>query len=416
MTVVAGIVCEYNPFHNGHWLQIRKLREEHGAEAVVCAMSGCFMQRGEPAVAGKACRAMMALSCGADLVIELPALYATRSAYWFALGGVSLLAATGATHLAFGAETDDLEALRKTADRLARPDAAYQEGLRRFLDAGLPFAEAQAKALHDGDSHDFVPSLPNDRLALSYLQVIAERGLPLKPLLIPREGAAYHETKLPASAIASATAIRHRLEEGAGLHRSRGLSAAQMAGLGLSAYIPEAALSCLAGTPLVFPADAAPIQLALLRRADLQALAELPDMSEGLEYRAYDAASRAGSMAEFYRRLKTRRYPLTRLQRMAAHLLIGYRDSHAALLPGGPPYLRILGASEAGRRLLHQIKKQPPVPVIAKTSQIKGLAAADRHAAAAWELELRASAMYSLLRGDDYTAGNPEYLFSPMML
>ena len=441
MSVVAGIICEYNPFHNGHLLQINKLRVEKGAEAVVCAMSGCFTQRGEPAVTDKTRRAMTALSCGADLVIELPALYATRSAYWFALGGVSLLAAAGATHLAFGAETDDLEALRATATRLACPDDAYREGLRRFLDAGLSFTEAQAKALNDGDRHDFVPGLPNDRLALCYLQVIAEKGLPLEPILIPREGAAYHETALhgrhqaggsdgvasataaspsaaspAASAIASATAVRRRLEEGVGSYHKRSLSAAQLTALGLSAYIPEASLSCLADTPLVFPSDAAYLQLALLRRADLRSLAELPDMSEGLEYRARDAASRAGSMAEFYKRLKTRRYPLTRLQRMTAHLLIGYRKDHAALIADGPPYLRILGANETGRRLLHRATKEAQIPVAAKTNRIKSLASVNPHAAAVWDLELRAAAMYCLLRGDDYSAGNPEYLFSPMMI
>ena len=418
MAMIAGIICEYNPFHNGHQLQIGKLREAYGADAVVCAMSGYFMQRGEPAVVGKERRIMTALSCGADLVIELPALYATRSAYWFALGGVSLLAAAGVTHLAFGAETDDLPALEDTAARLAKPDAVYREGLRRFLKAGLPFVEAQAKALNYGDCRHFVPSLPNDRLALSYLQVIAEKALPLSPVLIPREGGAYHESALPddRAGIASATAIRKRLAESADRYGSRKLSAAQLKAAGLSRYIPEAALPYLADTRLIFPADAAAIQLALLRRADLPTLAALPDMGEGLENRVYGAAGRVASLEDFYRLLKTRRYTMTRIQRLTTHMFIGYREDHARRIAEGPPYIRVLGANATGRRLLHQAKENGPLPLIAKTGRMKELIRRDSHAAVAWEIELRAAAMYSLISDADYAAGNPEYLFRPIML
>jgi predicted nucleotidyltransferase len=360
---------------------------------------------------------MMALSCGADLVLELPALYATRSAYWFALGGVTLLAAAGVTHLAFGAETDDLPALLDTANRLAHPDKAYRDALHNYLHAGLSFSEAQAKALDDGNHASFVPSLPNDRLALSYLQASAEKGLALKPILVPRTGNAFHDTALPTgnASSASATAIRRRLEEGADLYSTRKLSTTQLRSIGIARYIPDAALPYLANTQLVFPSDAAPTQLALLRRADIQALADLPDATEGLEYRVQNAASRAGNLDIFYKRLKTKRYPLTRLQRLTAHLLIDYREAHAARIADGAPYIRILGANGIGRQLLHQIKKTSPIPIIAKTSQIKALAESNPHAAAAWDLELRATAMYSLLRGDDYAAGNPEYMFSPMM-
>ncbi|MCL2122283.1 MAG: nucleotidyltransferase family protein [Clostridiales bacterium] len=405
MTIVAGIVCEYNPFHHGHMLQINKLRQEKGAEAIVCAMSGWFMQRGEPAVVVKERRSRMALACGADLVIELPALYATRSAHWFALGGVSLLAAAGVTHLAFGAESDALRDMQATAQRLAFPDTAYQDGLRRFLSAGLPYAEAQTKALNYGEHQSFVPTLPNDRLALAYLRVIAEMKLPLEPLLIPREGSAYWETALPdeISLPASASAIRRKLEQTALLSD-------------VAAYIPQAALPYLADTPLLFSRDAAPLQLALLRRASLDSLRALPDMTEGLEYRVQDAAGRAENLNQFYALVKTRRYTFTRLQRMTAHLLIDYRESHAAYLREGAPYLRVLGANETGRQLLHRINKTPILPLITRTSQMKALTRHNPHAANAWEVERRAAAMYSLLSGSDYTRGNPEYFLSSIMV
>ena len=142
----AGIICEYNPFHLGHQRQLRWLKEERGIDNVVLAMSGNFVQRGQRAVTDKETRTRMALACGADLVLELPALFALRGAYWFALGGVSLLGATGVVdYLAFGAETDDLASLQATARRLAFPDPEYQLALKRYLDAGLPYAEPRPR-------------------------------------------------------------------------------------------------------------------------------------------------------------------------------------------------------------------------------------------------------------------------------
>ena len=142
---------------------------------------------------------------------ELPALFALRSAYWFALGGVSLLAAAGVVdYLAFGGETDDLAALEETARRLAYPEPQYSQALHRYLDAGLPYAEAQAKALCCGDRQSFAPALPNDILAVAYLQVIAEKSFPLKPLLLRREGD-YHQENFAGKGYPSAAACRRLL-------------------------------------------------------------------------------------------------------------------------------------------------------------------------------------------------------------
>ena len=418
MSMIAGIICEYNPFHNGHLLQMQQLREEKGAEVILCVMGGHFLQRGEPSLLEKERRVMMALSCGADLVIELPALYACRSAYWFALGGVSLLAAAGATHLAFGAETDALPDLLATASRLVQPDPTYQDALRQALNAGLSYAEAQTKALNSGTHREFVPVLPNDRLALSYLRIIIEKGFPMRPILIPRQGSGFLDPDLSgdSSLPASATAIRQRLAECVQSGGGRQLSLSQLMDAGLNAYIPEQALPFLADTPLVFPADAYPIQLALFRRAALDSLAELPDMTEGLEYRVFHAAGRSSSMEEFYTLLRTRRYTLTRLQRMAAHLLIDYRQSHAVLLREGLPYLRILGMNPRGQQHLHSIRKDITIPIVTRTSQMKAATKTSSIAAVSWELELRATAIHSLLSGRDFSKGNPEYYFSTRVI
>ncbi len=419
----AGIICEYNPLHLGHQRQLRWLKEEQGIDALVLAMSGNFVQRGQPAVVNKEIRTRMALAAGADLVLELPALFALRSAYWFALGGVSLLAATGVTDfLAFGAETGDLAALEETAQRLAFPDSQFKEALKRYLSAGLPYAEAQAKALCCGDGHCFAPSLPNDILALAYLQVIAQRKVRLKPLLLQRKGGGYLSRQLTEGIYPSAAACRSllyrtlRQEEEKNPDSRSSLSYAQLEAAGFSAYLPETTLRELAGAGLVFPADWEAAQLTLLRRADQFTFSALPDMGEGLENRLQDAALRAGSMAEFYRLAKTRRYPLTRLMRLTAHLFLDYRETQAAYLAEGVPYIRVLGANGTGCRLLGRMRKTAALPIITRTNQAERAAKISPACRLAWELEKRCGSLYSLLERRPTPYGNPECLFSPVIL
>ena len=186
--------------------------------------------------------------------------------------------------------------------------------------------------------------------------------------------------------------------------------------MGLAPYIPEAALPWLADAPLVFPEDAEALQLALFRRATLDSLQALPDMTEGLEYRVLRAAGRAEDMETFYRLLKTKRYTMTRLRRLAAHLLLDYREAHGASIREGAPYLRLLGANTKGQQHLHTIRKTATLPVITRYSQMKALAKANPHAAAAWQLELRSTAMRCLLSGESFAKGNPEYFLSSISI
>lgn len=145
---VAGIIAEYNPFHNGHAYHLRKAREEIGAEYVVIVLSAPFTQRGEPAIVDKWARARMALACGADLVLELPFAYAAQSAEWFARGGVAILERTGiVTDLCFGMETSDLAPLAGIARAAANETGQFKRALKRSLREGLSFPAARAEAL-----------------------------------------------------------------------------------------------------------------------------------------------------------------------------------------------------------------------------------------------------------------------------
>ena len=145
---IAGVIAEYNPFHNGHYYQLEQIKQKTGADYIVVAMSGDFLQRGVPALTDKYARTKMALSAGADLVIELPCVWATASAEYFAQAGVRLFQKMGnVTHLCFGAECDDLDLLLSISSLLSQEDAAYQNFLSQNLKKGLSFPAARSQAL-----------------------------------------------------------------------------------------------------------------------------------------------------------------------------------------------------------------------------------------------------------------------------
>lgn len=221
---IIGIIAEYNPFHNGHAYQMEEIRRRTGADYIVAAMSGDFVQRGAPAVVDKYARTRMALSCGADLVLELPALWATASAESFAAAGVALFEKMGCVDgICFGAECDDLSLLSEIADILAEEPSAYRAALSSYIKEGLTFPQARAKALSGVLSESVLTSQktdsalrdalaqsafltqselaeilgsPNNILAIEYLKAIRRQNSTLTPYLIKREGAGYHDTKI----------------------------------------------------------------------------------------------------------------------------------------------------------------------------------------------------------------------------
>lgn len=418
---IAGIVCEYNPFHRGHAHQIEVLKNQMKVNAVVCAMSGAFLQRGEPALLHKRDRAAMAIHGGADLVLELPVHYSTRSAYWFALGGVKLLIGTGiVTHLAFGAETEDLKAMQETARALNRPSAAFTQALKSGLKEGLSFVAAQSRALQTSESSSaFVPLLPNDRLALSYLQVIDMENAQLEPLLIPRKGAGYLDDSLyEPEFFASASAVRKTLETAVPIEEA--LEQIRL-------HLPEKSFQILAdillkrpnqpwfSPRLVFPSNLHELYLHLLRRSSEAVLRELPEMEPGLEKRLLRLANGANSFPEFLTALKTRRFPYTRLMRLLLHLYLNYREADAFALASGPPYLRVLAFNQTGQKLLKTMEKESALPIITRGGQLNSLAKKDPWVDRVWTLDQRAGALYGLLSGQK-GALHPEYLIQPYIL
>ncbi|GGN90678.1 nucleotidyltransferase [Saccharibacillus kuerlensis] len=370
----VGLIVEYNPFHNGHLLHLKRSLEISGAEASVAVMSGPFTQRGEPALLSKRARAEMALAAGVDLVLELPVLYALQPAEWFAFGAVSLLDATGVVDsMCFGSESGEIAPLEELASRMQGGESpAMREALRQALNAGLSYPAAYAKAAsgQDGGHSAAAAALlgnPNDTLGLHYVLALRRLASGITPLAVRREQAGYHDADLPVGgAIASATAVRAALARGAdGLEQA-------------APYLPPSSLRVLrreaqAGRMLAdgWEALAQPLLAALITRAP-EELALVPEAAEGLEHRIAAALPRLPEpgVEALLAAIKTKRYTRTRLQRLLAHALLNHRGPmfDRESLSSGPQYLRVLGFSPKGRQLLKNMKKTAKLPVVVRAA------------------------------------------------
>lgn len=324
----AGIITEYDPFHNGHAAQLAAARRAGAACIAVCMSSGA-VQRGGVPILPDAVRARAALEAGADLVVALPAPYACATAERFAAAGVSLLAALGCDTLVFGAETPDAALLQQAAVLLQREE--LQPLLRQKLSAGMTYAAARAEA-----AEELVPGMgallrtPNNILGIEYCKAILNQKVALQPMPLPRWGAAHGGAagEHDGTPMASASYLRqHTLEEWA-------------------PFVPQTAMElyrkAAAEGQLLDAQKFETAVLALLRAAPPERFARARGVSEGLENRLAAAVREADSLEDLYTRLKTKRYPHARLRRLVLDAALEF----PAELPE-PPYLLVLGARKA---------------------------------------------------------------------
>lgn len=412
---VLGIVAEYNPFHNGHLYLMEKAQQEENFAAIIVVMSGNFLQRGEPALCDKWSRAEMALRCGADLIIELPLGFAARSAYYFARGALQLLHRTGVvTHLAFGAENANLPLLKSIAEVITSEPPEYKAILRRHLGSGLSFPLSRSLALQEYAGETQIESQqtmlgPNNILALEYLHVIAEEKLPFSPLAIKRRGS-YHSPEL--SQYSSATAIRQAL---LGNVRSHEIA-------------PALPAPCLDILQREITRGRAPIQANMLEQAILfklrttsaEALSEIYEVSEGLEFRIKAAANTSGSQEELRQTIKSKRYSLSRINRTLLYSLFDLSKNQInSFDKEGPLYLHLLGFSAKGQKILQEIKIKSSVKIFNRGSDMKrtyddsrGTVLGDMIAA-----DALATDVYSLLfPAPAARAGGRDFKTSPVIL
>lgn len=391
---IAGITAEYNPFHTGHAYQISALKAQLGPDtSVVAVMSGSWVQQGRPAVTDKWTRARMALNGGADLILELPTVWAAASAESFARGAVELLCRCGVIDtLCFGSETGELAPLLAAAECLDSPD--YPEQLRKALEGGASFAAARQAAVEAliGPAGAALAS-PNNNLGVEYLRALRSLHSNIKPVTIRREGAAHNSLDRTGEGFRSATQLRQ--------HLARGEWEA------VRPYVPAGNLDVLQSAPLADPRLGERAVLACLRKMTAEDWAKLPDAGagEGLPQRLERAGRQCRSLDDFFTLAKTRRYAMARLRRMALWAFLGLT---AADVPAEPPYLRVLGFNARGREVLKRMKTTAQLPILTKPAHARELDGPGRRL---FELEARCTDLYGLFLpqlpppGQEWTRG-----------
>lgn len=339
---ILGIVAEYNPFHFGHLYHLEVSRAQSMADGVIAVMSGNFVQRGECALFDKFSRAAMALKAGVDLVVELPFLYASSSAEYFAAGAIDLLLDTRiVTSISFGTESSEVSTLKKVADILVEKRAALDHLFRIYSKEGFSYPIAQQKALSHFTTE--VIRNPNDLLALQYVKRLRERNTSLELIRIPRSGQSHHQ---------SAGYIRRAAKTGEWKH-----------------LLPDFCLPYVEGKTALFPDDFfEEILFAILTSRDLK---KVNGMEEGLENLLKENAKTARNFEELLEMTKSKRYTRTRLSRLLFHQLFHvYKSDVESLL--GTNYIRPLAFNETGQEMLRHMKDRSPLPIISNIPRFRG--------------------------------------------
>ncbi len=376
---ITGIVCEYNPIHNGHLYHIEQTRK-NGATHIIAVMSGNFVQRGETAVMDKFTRSALALKGGADLVIEIPAVYCLSSAEFYARGAVSIMNSLGCVdEISFGSECGDIDMLRTAAEAVRSVD---RELVTKKMKGGMTYPAALCDVLHEKYSDiSAVAASPNNILAIEYLNALKLLESGIRPFTVCRYGAG-HDSEYAEGSFASASYIRKNVDEA-------------------DRFIPEYVMSeyrrCLIDGKLSDMSRLERVILYRLRMADLKELQTVPDVGQGLEYRLMQSASEK-TLDGLLERLKTKRYTMARLKRILLNLTIGITKDDLKILP---PYARVLAFNERGREIL-SLCKESRIPV---STSLSRLSASGYEAERFAFLEGRASDVYGLSLED---AGSKE--------
>lgn len=360
----VGIIAEYNPFHTGHQYHINKTIELTGADCVIVIMSGNYVQRGFPAIADKHTRTKTALLGGADLVIELPTIYATGSAETFAMGAISILDKIGCVDMvSFGAETEDIDLLNKIADILYNEPSDFKILLQDNLKEGLSMPVARARALSSffsDESIDKIINTPNNILAMEYLKALKYFKSKITPMCVLRRGSGYHQTELDTE-FASATALRECFSN-EDFHN-------------LSNFMPKEVYSAykeVHGASMPVFSDDIDTLLYHSLICNQNNLEEFLDINNNLANKIRNYIKSGGflSYSDLILSLKSKELTYTRISRSLLHVLLGIKLSDFVKIKEAnfPGYLRVLGFNDIGRKILSYAKENSTLPIITNTS------------------------------------------------
>lgn len=365
---ISGIVAEFNPLHNGHKYLIDRAKKD--SNTVICVVSGNFVQRGDVAIVPKFVRADMALSCGADVVVELPTPWAMSTAQNFAFGAVSQLLAFGIDSLYFGSESGNLNEIEEVANILLSQE--FSSRLSKSNSKGATFASLRSEIVDNMLGYNSaVLKSPNDTLATEYICAAKRLGANIKFVPVKRIGTGHNDSSENGS-FSNATLLRNEIIK-------QNFET-------LNNYMPKECLNLLLGSPI---ADIKRLDTAIISRLKLlkkEDLVSIPDISEGLENLLYSKIRVSNSYTELLSLLKTKRYTLARLRRIVLSTFLGI-DSK--FLNTEPPYVRVLGFKD---NLIGQFTDSSK-PIVTKVSQIKELDALSKEV---FELENSVNEIYAL--------------------
>lgn len=403
MIRAAGVIAEFDPFHNGHKYLLDTVHAKLPSHALVCVMSGNFVQRGNPAICDKYTRAKAAVLCGADLVLELPFVYAVNSAQYFAEGGVKVLKAAGCDAIAFGSESGDLARVQRAAELSAEESGEFKERLRAELKTGTSYANAYSAALSLVDpASDGLRDTPNDLLAAEYLKQNILQGAGLEPLCVKRFGAMHDAEKGTEPGFSSASAIRANLGKGNKKN--------------IIVDLPEAVHELALSTRFYGKVDKHryfQIIRYSLMSAGSDKLSGIYCMNEGLENAFTGACLKAPSTNDLIMAVKSRRYTYARLARLLVYTVCGLSAEDASLMLSSPlPYIRPLAFNERGAAVLKAVRERGETAVISNVNRYEPASlAAERML----HSDMMASDIYSIITGISLYDGS-DRVRSPFVL
>lgn len=355
MPNVVGIIAEYNPFHNGHLYHLNESKKQSNADYTIAVISGNFVQRGDVSIIDKWSKTEMALRNGIDLVIELPTLYSISSAENFAYGSMKILDSLGIVNaISFGTEQADIDTLDKFATVLFNEPKEYISVLNHELSKGISYPKARENALllylNDIRKYANVLSSPNNILGIEYLKALKKLKSNMIPIAIPRNKVGYNSNEI-IDGFASATSIRQML-----LTRNT---------KDIHKVMPESAYeilnNCVSNGQYVSSITQYEKEIIyILRKMSVEEIANIPDVTEGLENLIKEAANSCNNIQEFINIVKSKRYTQTRIQRILVYALLGITKKDMINLNKTAPYIRVLGFNSKGRDLLSAIVAENP--------------------------------------------------------
>lgn len=395
-----GIICEYNPLHNGHIYHIQEALRISQAECIIAVMSGDYVQRGEPAILDKYTRTQIALDCGIDFVVELPTYYALSSAENFAAGALSICHALHVDSICFGSECNHIDKLETIASFLTKDTAAYKNALKTYLALGNSFAKSRSMAVTDilGADYGNILEEPNNILGVEYIKAILKNNFDIKPLTIMRAGNGYHNNSNKGLYL-SASGIREALKKKTSI----------------DSYIPQSTIQSIETynnqskdnnfihaddfssllwfqlSNILFKAQNNQYQstkgVALSAKNHfIQYMMQFIDVTPELAASIYNhtvkwhTARCNYSFSTFAQSIKTKNYALSRIKRILFRIILGF-DKEKSVQYNTLPYIKILGFNQKGRVYLKSVKKSISVPIVTKTADYKDLLFMDIHAA-----------------------------------